>query len=77
MNAYSSLPPKDSGLAYVFMLPTLVGVAGVQHFYLGRVVRGIIWLLTFGLFGIGSIYDLFTLKRQTRQVNALRARGID
>ncbi|BDI21436.1 NINE protein [Herbiconiux sp. L3-i23] len=77
MSAYSSLPPKDSGLAYVFMLPTLVGVAGVQHFYLGRIFRGIIWLLTFGLLGLGTIYDLFTLKRQTRQVNARRALGID
>ena len=71
------LPPKDSGLAYVLMLPTLFGVAGAQHFYLGRILRGIIWLLTFGLLGIGTIYDLFTLKRQTRQVNARRARGLD
>lgn len=72
-----SLPPKDSGLAYVFMLLTLVGVAGVQHFYLGRIFRGILWLLTWGLFGIGTIYDLFTLKRQTRQVNQRRAMGWD
>lgn len=75
--AANSLPPKDSGLAYVFMLLTLVGVAGVQHFYLGRIFRGILWLLTWGLFGIGTIYDLFTLKRQTRQVNQRRAMGWD
>lgn len=77
MRAYSALPPKDSGLAYVFMIATLFGVAGLQHFYLGRILRGIVWLLTFGLLGIGTIYDLFTLKRQTRTVNARRAAGID
>lgn len=77
MRATAALPPKDSGLAYVFMIPTLFGVAGVQHFYLGRILRGIIWLLTFGLLGIGTVYDLFTLKRQTRQVNQRRALGID
>jgi TM2 domain-containing membrane protein YozV len=75
--SYSSLPPKDSGLAYVFMIPTIFGVAGVQHFYLGRPLRGVIWLLTWGLIGVGSVYDLFTLKGQTRRVNARRARGID
>jgi TM2 domain-containing membrane protein YozV len=72
-----ALPPKDSGIAYVLLVPTLFGVAGLQHFYLGRVLRGILWLLTWGLLGIGSIYDLFTLKRQTRDVNARRAAGID
>ena len=77
MRVHQPLPPKDSGIAYVLLALTLVLVAGLQHFYLGRPLRGVIWLLTWGLFGVGSIYDLFTLKRQTRQVNARRAMGID
>lgn len=70
------LPQKEVGYAYLFMLFTLIGVAGVQHFYLGKIGRGILWVLTFGIFGIGTIIDLFTLPSQTRMVNAQRAAGI-
>jgi hypothetical protein len=70
------LAPKGIGIAYALMLFTLIGVAGIQHFYLGKVGRGILWLLTFGIFGIGTIVDLFTLPSQTKTVNARRAVGI-
>jgi TM2 domain-containing membrane protein YozV len=70
------LPPKTAGNAYAWMLFTLIGLAGFQHFYLGKTGRGILWLLTFGVFGIGTLVDLFTLPGQVRQVNAQRAVGI-
>lgn len=70
------LPPKSAGVAYLMMLFGLIGICGIQHFYLGKVGRGILWLLTWGLFGVGSIIDLFTLPSQTRTVNARRAVGI-
>ncbi len=72
----SALPPKSTGVAYLMMIFTLFGVAGIQHFYLGKIGRGILWLLTWGLFGIGSIVDLFTLPSQTKTINARRAVGI-
>lgn len=71
-----ALPPKSTGTAYALMLFTLIGVAGVQHFYLGKIGRGVLWLLTLGLFGIGTIIDLFTLPSQTKTINARRAVGI-
>lgn len=70
------LPPKDVGIAYLWGALTLLGFAGFQHFYLGKPLRGVIWLLTWGVFGIGSLVDLFTLPEETRQVNARRAQGI-
>ncbi|MES1170989.1 MAG: TM2 domain-containing protein [Actinomycetota bacterium] len=70
------LPPKKTGVAYLMMLFSFIGICGIQHFYLGKVGRGILWLLTLGVFGIGLIIDLFTLPAQTRQVNAQRAVGI-
>lgn len=72
----AALPAKEAGYAYGFMLFTLLGVAGVQHFYMGKVGRGILWLLTFGLLGVGTIIDLFTLPSQVKSVNARRAVGI-
>lgn len=74
--ATAPLAPKEAGYAYGFMLLTLVGVAGVQHFYMGKIGRGILWLLTFGLLGVGTIVDLFTLPSQVKAVNARRAVGI-
>ena len=67
-------PPKSLGVAYVLWF--FLGVFGVHHFYMGKIGRGILWLLTLGLAGIGWLWDLFTLPGQIRQVNAQRAVGI-
>lgn len=71
-----ALPPKSTGVAYACMLFTLIGICGIQHFYMGKIGRGILWLLTFGIFGIGIIVDLFTLPSQVKTINARRAVGI-
>jgi TM2 domain-containing membrane protein YozV len=71
-----SLPPKSAAIAYLLMLFSLVGVCGIQHFYLGKWGRGFAWLFTFGFLGLGLIIDAFSLGSQTRQVNAQRAVGV-
>jgi hypothetical protein len=48
------------------MLFTFIGICGVQHFYMGKIFRGLLWFFTFGLLGVGLIIDLFTLPRQVR-----------
>ena len=58
---------KSVRLAYIFWLPSLFGVAGLQRFYLGKVGTGLLYLLTGGLFGLGTIYDAFTLPHQVRE----------
>ncbi|WP_228374172.1 TM2 domain-containing protein [Demequina phytophila] len=67
------LPPKDTAITYILWF--FLGVFGVHHFYMGKVGRGILWLLTGGLFLIGWIVDLFTIPSQVRNVNARRAMG--
>lgn len=61
----------DYNLAWVLLV--LVGVFGVHRFYLGKVITGILYLLTFGLLGFGWLFDLFTLNSQIaeRQRHAL------
>ncbi|WP_457253613.1 NINE protein [Pedococcus sp. P5_B7] len=70
------LPPKELGIAYALMLFSLIGLCGIHHFYLGKVGRGLLWLLTLGLFGIGLLVYVFTLPQQVKNVNARRAVGI-
>ena len=46
------------------------GILGLHRFYLGKPLSGILWMLTFGLGGVGSLYDLFTLGGQVDEANA-------
>lgn len=56
--------------AYLLMLPTLFGVAGLHRIYMGKVVSGIIWLCTWGLGGLGTLYDAFTMAKQIARADA-------
>ena len=44
-----------------FFLCLFLGGFGVHKFYEGRVLLGVLYLFTGGLFGIGIIVDLITL----------------
>jgi hypothetical protein len=63
---------KSSGTSYLLWLGSLFGVAGLHRFYLGRPVTGALWLVTWGLFGIGSVLDLFLIPGMTRDENHKR-----
>jgi predicted transcriptional regulator len=61
------------GIAYLLWLLSGFGIFGFHRFYLGKIPSGILWMCTGGLFGIGTIYDFFTLPRQVREANIRRA----
>lgn len=67
-------PDKSLGLAYLLWF--FVGFFGVHHFYLGKVGRGIGYLLTFGWFLVGWLVDLFTLSSQVKRINYERRAGL-
>ena len=58
----------DYTVAWVLL--TFLGVFGVHRMYMGKWVTGIVYLLSFGLLGVGYLYDFLTLNTQITPVNA-------
>lgn len=52
-----------------WLLLTFLGLFGIHRFYMGKIGTGILWLLTLGLFGIGYLYDYWTLNGQISALN--------
>lgn len=52
---------KNSGTAYLLWALGLCGVCGVQRFYLGHTMAGLLYLFTFGFCGIGQLIDLILI----------------
>ncbi len=50
---------KSKGTAAVLCF--FFGGLGVHRFYVGKAGTGILWLLTAGLFGIGSLVDFIMI----------------
>ena len=64
---------KSKGVAYLLWL--FLGLLGFHCFYLGKIGKGILYLCTGGVLGIGWFIDLFTLGKQVDLYNALHSRG--
>lgn len=54
-----------------WLLHTMAGIGlfGLHRFYIGKWGTGLLYLCTLGLFGVGWIYDFFTLNGQVSERN--------
>jgi len=59
----------SSGTAFLLWLACLFGACGIHRFYLGRYGTGLLYLLTFGLLGVGQVLDLFWMRRMVREAD--------
>ncbi len=61
--------PGTIDYTVAWILLVFLGPLGVHRMYMGKWFSGILYLLTAGLFGIGYIYDLWTLNDQITLIN--------
>jgi len=62
--------PINYSVAWILL--TFLGLFGVHRMYMGKWLTGILYLLTLGLFGLGYLYDYWTLNGQVDQLNRER-----
>jgi len=57
----------DYNLAWILL--TFLGLLGIHRLYMGKWISGLIYLVTGGIFGLGYIYDFWTLNDQISLLN--------
>ena len=62
--------PLDYNLCWILL--TFLGVFGVHRFYMGKWVTGLLYLVSGGVFGLGVLYDYWTLNTQIAEINRNR-----
>jgi TM2 domain-containing membrane protein YozV len=73
--ADSEFNPGATDYSVAWALFWLFGLFGLHRFYQGKFATGILYILTFGIFGIGYLFDLLTLNEQISELNASRQMG--
>ena len=62
--------PVDYSITWILL--TFLGLFGVHRMYMGKWFTGVVYLLSVGIFGVGYLYDFFTLNDQITVINASR-----
>ncbi|ASK33355.1 NINE protein [Alloalcanivorax mobilis] len=60
----------DYNIAWILL--TFLGVFGLHRFYMGKWITGLLYLISAGLFGLGILYDFWTLNGQISTSNMLK-----
>ena len=63
--------PINYSVAWILL--TFLGLFGVHRMYMGKWLTGILYLVTLGLFGLGWLYDYWTLNDQITIRNRARS----
>lgn len=64
--------PGRVNYSVVWLLLTFLGMFGVHRMYMGKWVTGLLYMVTFGFFLVGYIYDFWTLNSQISSINLER-----
>lgn len=56
--------------SYLLWLAGVLQLHGLHRIYNGKIVTGLLWLFTLGLFGVGQLIDLFLIPKMVDKYNA-------
>jgi TM2 domain-containing membrane protein YozV len=59
----------DTDYSLAWILLVFLGIFGIHRFYQGKILTGLLYLFTGGLFVVGLVYDLLTLNEQVDELN--------
>ena len=60
--------PTNYTVAWVLL--TFLGFFGIHRMYMGKWITGILYLFSGGIFGLGYLYDFWTLNDQVTILNS-------
>ncbi|MDR9500857.1 MAG: TM2 domain-containing protein [Desulfurivibrionaceae bacterium] len=71
MDREADLRFEAGGIDYTvaWILLTFLGIFGIHRMYMGKWLTGILFLFTCALFGLGYLYDFWTLNSQISELN--------
>jgi len=61
--------PHKTNTAYGMWLACFFGAFGLHRFYVGKTGTGILYLLTFGLLGVGQFVDVLRMRKMVDEAN--------
>ncbi len=61
--------PGPTDYNVTWLLLTFLGYLGIHRFYMGKILSGILYLCTGGIFLVGVVYDFWTLNEQISELN--------
>ena len=67
--------PYSRNSALLLWLAWIFGFAGMHRIYLGKPISGILYFLTWGLFGVGQVFDLLRMNNLVDSANAKQLAG--
>ncbi|MCJ8166972.1 TM2 domain-containing protein [Pontibacter sp. E15-1] len=67
---------KDPQMVLIATLVGFIGLAGLQRFWLGQIMMGLLYFFTGGLCLVGTIIDLINYKRLAFEYNVKEAQQV-
>lgn len=60
---------KQASTAYILCALGFLGIGGIHRFYLNRAGTGLVYLFTYGIFGVGTVVDMFSIQKMVDEEN--------